>query len=550
MNRILINILVVMLVITGCSIGDLSITADKVTIDENVGEKKDSLKYALWSAPSGKFIPPLVTNDYDGVVAKLAYEPLVIINPKDEYEGMLAESWEISDDYMTIKFHLREGITWHDGEAFTADDVKFTYEFIADPAYTGDNFYALSAISGIKDYKDGKVEEISGINVIDDYTVSISTSEVYAPFLEHIGGIKIIPEHVWRDVDVSSASQKTEMLKNTIGTGPYTVKKFLPNQYVEMTRFNQYWGGTPNIEEIIFQVVNQETAQVKMFSGEIGFMPISSMNPDDLRLYEDAGLQIQEVSYTSFQQMGVNCADELLSDKYVRQAFACAIDRESIVQTLLFGHANVANTAYPPFFWSYPGDSALDSYEYDPERAISILTEQVGWEYNEGIMYANGKPVELTLIYPTGNKARELSAPVIQENLGNIGINIKLEIMEFATMISRLEKGDFQLFLLGTGIGADPDVTNLFSTNVVGKRNYYRYSNPELDELLLKGVNYISQEERKPIYNRVAEILNDELPTIFLYNWSEGRIISKDLKGVNCFAFSNFYKVQDWYFEK
>lgn len=550
MNKILIIILAATLVFTGCSLGDFYTISDKNIKEEYVTEKEDVLKYALWSAPTGNFTPPFVTSDYDGVVANLAHEPLVSINPYEIYEGMLAKAWEISHDYKTIVFHLREGVTWHDGELFTAKDVKFTYEFIADPAYTGEKFYALSAIKGIQDYKDGNATEISGINVIDEYTISISTSEVYAPFLEHIGGIRIIPEHVWKEVDIASAPQNTEMLRNTIGTGPYSVETFISDQYVQMESFDDYWGGAPNIEKLIFQVVNQEIAQVQMFNGEIGFMPISSMNPDDLRLYEDAGLEIQEVLYTSFQQMGINCADELLNNKYVRQAFACAIDRQNIVETLLFGHANVANTAYPAFYWSYPGDDAIDEYIYDPERAISILTEKAGWEYNEGIMYANKLPVELTLIYPSGNKARELSAPVIQENLGNIGIDVKLEIMEFSTMISRLKDGEFDMFLLGSGIGSDPDVTNLFSTSSIGNGNYYRYSNTKLDELLLKGVHYISQEDRMPIYNQIGEILNDELPTIFLYNWSEGRVISKNLKGVNCFAFSNFYKVQNWYIEE
>ena len=555
MKRKLFSLLLVIAMIStllaGCG-GDKNATNNTPSNDASKGSDKSIVRMALWSAPAGIFNPVLLGDDYDGAVAGLIYEPLVEMNPKFEFESGLAEKWEISEDSKSITFYLRKDVKWHDGQPFTAEDVKYTFEFISDPGYAGNKFSQISPISGANDYKEGKSDSIKGIEVIDDHTIKITTDEVFAPFLDKIAGIDVIPQHIWSKIEVSKALESTDILRNPVGTGPFKFEKFVPDQYVTVEKNEEYWAGAPKIDSIVLQVVNQDTAQAQMLSGEIDFMQLSSMNPDDLALYEDAGIQIQEVFYTSFQQIGVNIRNPLLADKKVRQALTYAIDRQGIVDSLLHGHGNVANTTYPPFFWSYPGDEAINAYDYSPEKAIEILTKEVGWEYKDGKMYADGKPVKFSLVYPTGNKARELSAPVIQENLKNIGIELDLQIMEFATMLAKVkDEKAFDLFLLGSGIGADPDVRNNFSTEAIETgSNYMGYSNTELDKLFEEGVKYIEIEKRKPIYFEAAKIINEDMPVIFLYNWSEGRAIAPKLKGVQSFAFGSYYKVNEWYIEK
>lgn len=547
-------ILLILTISTSCSSKIVTRSESNQNEYKNSLEENKTIKYSLWSAPAGVFLPCLIDSDYTFAVVELIFDRLVILNPELNFEPALAESWEVSDDSKTILFKLRKGVKWHDGEEFNADDVIFTYMFIAHPNYPGSRYSTISPILGIQDYKDEKVDYIEGIKKIDDYTISITTDEVFAPFFANIlgSGMEIIPEHIWKDIDPANAFKETELLRNPIGTGPFKIKRFVADQYVSFVKYDDYWGGTPKVDELIIQVINQDTAQIQMINGEIDIMSLSSMHPDDLALYEAAGIQIQESYFNAFQHIGVNHKNELLNIREVRQAMAYAIDRQGIVDSLLHGYGNVANTAFPINHWGYPeNDENIENYEYDPEKAIEILTEQVGWEFKDGTMYANGEPVKWVLVYPTGNKARELSAPVIQENLGQVGIEIELQIMDFNTMSHKIDEDEFDLYMMGNGFSIDPDISMYFHTNaMINEHNNVHYSNPELDKLLEEGVKYISIEERRPTYNQISEILNRDMPTIFLYNWSEGTAISSRLKGVQTFAFGDFYNVHNWYIEE
>jgi peptide/nickel transport system substrate-binding protein len=536
---LIISVLVLM---TGIG-GSLFATGDS---DSEV--TKDTIRYGMSTAPTGVFNPPYINDNYDRQIAHVTYEKLVDLNPALEYVPELAVSWEVSSDSKTITFSLREGVLWHDGESFTAEDVKFTYEFIADPDYSGPLFSTIGAIRGIQDYKDGKASSISGIKVIDDYTISFTTSDISASFLYDVAGHFIIPEHIWSTVSALDAPNATELMRGAIGTGPYKMDTFEPDQYVSLVSNEDYWDGEPAIGRFIFQLINQETAQMQLLQNEIDFLDTSDLNPDTMKLYQDAGLQIQTtLMYNgAYQIIEVNNLDPLLSDKYVRQGLTTAIDREGIVENIMNGYATVADCNYPPTSWAYP--DGLNKYTYSPDNAIDILVEKAGWEYRDGTMYAKGEPVVIELLYGGSNPIRAKIAPLVQEYFKAIGVTLELISMEFPALLALEESGDFQMCMVGNGGGVDPSaVANEMATG--WGFNTSGYSNPEVDALFEEGAKYINIEDRKPIYNNIAKIINEDMPYLFLYHWDEAHVFDAELRGVETHNLGNFYNVHKWYFE-
>ncbi len=510
----------------------------------------NELTYALWSAPKGNFAPQLIEDDYDGMIVELMFESLLMTTPESAFKGVLATSWFVSEDQKSVVFKLRKGVVWHDGERFDAEDVAFTLYYMANCAYSDKLYDAVDYIRGVEAYKAGRSRQIEGIRIIDSHTIEVTSENIYAPMLEHLGGIRIFPEHIWKNVDPGDEKTWQELLKEPIGTGPYQLADFDLDLKITMRRNPNYWGGTPKIETFSFLVLNAYASQVKMLYGELDMMQVTSMAPDVIKWCEVNGLSMQEVQYHSFQSITLNNTHPVLSDLHIRRAMAMAVDRQLIVDTLLFGHGELINTVYPKTFSAHPSETLLVSYAYNSEAAVAELIYKGGYRYQNGKLYKDSQPVELTLLYPTGNKARELSAPIIQENLEAIGMTVHLERVTFSGMMQRLERGDYDMALIGYGIQRDSDVSRLFASEAIGKGNYSRYSSRELDALLDAGVATFDEEERKAVYGDVAVWLNRELPVLFLYNWREGRILSKRLKGVECHPYYYFYNCHKWYFEE
>ena len=418
---------------------------------------------------------------------------------------------------------MNEGILWSDGEPFRADDVAFTFNYMAQPGYTGYDSSYIAEIEGYDAVQAGTAKTLSGIQVIDENTISITTTNVYSSLLNRIGGRDIVAEHIWGEVDPATGDKETDLIKNPVGTGPFVLSEFVPDQYVTLTANETYWQGAPKVDELIYVTVNTDTAQAQMLNGELDVLGLWSLSDDDVKIYEDAGLNIEYSLGNSYQCMQVNQAEEQFRSVGIRQALTYAINRQGIVDALLYTHGNVANTIYAESFWAYPGDEVLNIYEYDPEKAIELFEEQ-GYEYEEAanVMYSpDGEAVEWRLFVPTGNQAREQAATVIQSNLKDIGIRIDLETMEFATLISILQNTEdptrYDFALTGYGMGADPDISTLVVSGAAN--NYSGFSDEEIDGLVAEALKTAEELKREEIYRELAIQISEKLPVVYLYNW-------------------------------
>lgn len=567
-KRLIVFALVFVLVLT-CFIGCASKTVEQPKEQGNTPSSDESadatsanaepgpgeggiLRIGIWSSPGGVFMPSFTENTYDSYVSDIVFDSLLIQNSNYEFEPNLAESWTCSDNGKEFTFVLKDGIKWHDGEPLTVEDVKFSFEFLADPDYSGARGSYVKEIKGVEDFTNGKTERLEGVQIIDEKTIKIITTDVFSSGeLRYGTNVYIIPKHIWEDVDITNEANYSELLKNPIGTGAFKMGEFVPDQHVVLVGNTDYRDGQPKLDKIVFVVSNQETAQAQMINGELDFIYLSKLNKDDIEIYESNNITVFTTPYNAYQYMAINHVNEVFQDKRVRQAFMYAIDRQAIVNDLLEGFGSVATDPYPAEFWAHAEDG--NQYARDSQKAIDLLIE-AGWEYKDGKMYNNGKQVKFVLKYPSGNKVRELCAPLIQQNFKEIGIELELQIMEFATLYDQCKKGDYDLALLGQGAEMDGDLSKMYhSKNIkpVGTvaSNLIRYTNPEIDKICEKGLSTTKQEDRIPIYKAFSKLLNEEVPVVFTYHWDAGEAVTNKLMNYTSPSYRAYayYHMNEWY---
>lgn len=538
-------------ILTGCSKGDESGKAIEP-------KSKDSIVYALTSSPTGIFNPLLNDTTYDDAVIDLTYNSLLSfdknLNPKPE----LAKSYEISDDNLSITFKLNDNIKWNDGKTLTADDVAFTFTSLADKGYTGSKYGYVEKLKGAKDYHEGSADKIEGIEVIDKNTIKFTFAEPYSPGLTNLGSIGIIPKHIWGEVPIAQWKDKKDLLTKPVGTGPYEVVSFTEGQDVQLKRNDNYFDGDAKTEKFILKVTNEDTATGELLNGTVDVIDASNLKNKDIKELESEGMDVTSYDSNLVQYMGFNLRDKKFQDKNLRQAFMYALDRNAMVDKLLEGNGQVVDTPMLPSSWSYPDKSTLNNYKYNKNKAKELL-KQAGYEDrdNNGIVEdKDGKELVVKLTYPTGNKLREQTAPIIQANLKDIGVKMELENMEFTALMDKVVANhDFELYLMGNNLSLDPDPKPYWhSTSASDEKgnsawNISSFKNEKADQLIEQGISVSDQKQRKEIYSQFGKLLNDEVPWAYLYSQNIRKAYNPHLKDFKPYTFNDFDNVKDWYID-
>lgn len=530
----------------------------------------DTIRWGVYSAPDGLFLSGFYSTVYDAYVLELTGDPLFILDEsadEESYIMYLADSYDVSPDGLTYTFKLKEGVKWHDGEDFNAEDVAFDFITQCDGRMNSRNYSStFSKVEGAEAYynyttalangeADGMepVETVTGVQIIDDYTVSVTLSETYAPFMTSgLNGFILYPEHIWSQIPVEEW-RTCDQLATPIGTGPYKFVEFEQGQYVSFVANEDYYQGAPKVQNFIYKIVNQDTAQVELINGDLDVVStISNPTQEVMGTYENEGMVVVEFDESGYQYMPFNTSLEKLANAKVREGIVCAINRQGIVDSLLAGHGVTMDAPIFRGSWGYPDD--LDTHDYDPERALSLLAEGGVSDTNgDGKLDFNGEQFTLTLLCPTGNKVREQTAVVIQQNLGAIGIDVTVETMEFNTMLERaVYADDFEACLIGMSIGLDPtSIDSMFNSSIQGvhgSNNISNWAMAELDELMEAGTQTTDTAERKEIYTKAAKLLNEQMPEAWLYTANEIRAIRPELQNYACSNSWEFINVHNWSF--
>lgn len=525
LSLILSLIITVCFAFTGCGDVEKKEQAKKVKTGGVVTE-------AIGTSPSGVFLPTSFTFSYDASINNIVYDGLLSLDENMDIAPNLAESYEFSNDNKTLTFKLRNDVKWHDGEKFTADDVDFTFKFCSDEKYKGPYTMFVKNITGYEDYKTGKSTELKGVKKIDDYTIEITTDEVYGSALINFGFMmRIIPEHIWNKDTVEKVQNDTNLIRKPIGTGAFKLETFTPDQGVELVANEYYWKGKPNIDKYVFKLVSSETAESEILNKEVDIIGVGDLTKEDEETYKEQGYRIEDITNNAYHYVGLNLRKPQFSDKKTRQALAYALDRETIVKEVLKGKGEVAYNPYPSNFWAHP--DGLNEYKFNPKKSIELFKE-AGFEYkeNDKKMYYNGNPFTFTYKYVGGDESKTKYALILQQNFKDIGIDVELKPMEFTALSNDVKNGDFDTYSMGIGNFYDGDLGPSYLSTLTPPNgyNYTGYNNPKVDELIKKASAMVTKEEREPVLKEIATILNDELPVIYSYHWKSTMAVSDRIK--------------------
>ncbi|WP_119071111.1 ABC transporter substrate-binding protein [Aggregatilinea lenta] len=414
----------------------------------------------------------------------------------------LAESYTISEDGLTYTFVLRDA-QFHNGDPVTAEDVKYSFERILNPE-TGATFFTQMSV-------------IDGVTAIDEKTVEVKLSKVTAPFIDYLA----LPESAI--VSKSWAEEHDgDLSGNPMGAGPYMFKEYVEGQRIVVEKFdNFYKEGLPVTDEIVFEFYPDETTRVNaLLSGDVDL--ISYVPWKDIPMLQaDDNLQILGGT-GPFMGLIFNTNFEPFADARVREAVAYAIDRYAVINTALSGQGQpIYGMAVPQNSIAY--DPQFDSYfEYDPDKAKELLAEAG---------YADGFSARLLSTSQYG--MHEQTAVAVQAELAKIGIDLELDLPDWATRIEQNLAGDYDLLVVGTaGDVADPDyLSDYYQSGDIRLNNAPGYANARVDELLELGRTTIDPEERKAIYGELQEIVLEDSPLVFLAWRDQSYAAVKDLQG-------------------
>lgn len=489
----------------------------------------------------------------DSNVQCLIFDYLVIPDENLNYVGDLAESWDISDDGTVYTFHLQEGVKWHDGEDFNADDVVFTLTALASPEYTGGNEGRVMSIVGASEYQAGTADSVEGIKKIDDYTVEITLASPNAAFLSNMY-VAMLPEHILGEESPADWGND-DFNRAPIGTGKYKFVEWEAGQYISLERNDEYFGTMPSIENVVVQFGADTTLVAALLNGEIDVLyNLPATEIENVEAVDGVGVYNYEMM--SVYYIGLNQLDPDLSDLRVRQALAYALDKQTIVDTVYGETATVANDIFPDNHWSHNPNVTV--YEYNPEKAMALL-EEAEYTMNDSTGYyeKDGETLHLTYDMSTSTDGRQVAA-LIQQYWKAIGVEMEVIEQDFATLAySKLLPNNateettaesFQCYTLGFGVEADPEEYNAYlSTSTgAGSWNFIHYSNPQVDELFQQQLLETDPDARADCFHQIAQIISDDVPWIPLYNKATSTGLSDrvqnftaDFRGIN-------FQIEKW----
>jgi peptide/nickel transport system substrate-binding protein len=423
----------------------------------------------------------------------------------------MAESYSISDDGLTFTFKLREGMLWSDGEPITAHDYKYAYDMASNP---DNGFPYISQLEFIETYE-----------AIDDYTLQMTIGEVYAPALAQISGlITPLPRHVWQDLDWDDPETNPEINHPTVVSGPYKLVEWQREQYAIFEANENYWyHGRPNFDRYIIEIVpDQDVEYQRMLSGEADTGIILPENLEEAKAQPNLNVYEWWPAAASWSYIGFNMRREgaPTTDINVRHGINYAIDKDELTEEIMLGQARRMCSIYPDSSWTYNPD--VPCYDYDTDLAIQKF-EEAGYTFENGVMLdENGQQLSLKLIYgPNTNKIRELMAVTIQDYLSDIGIDVQIQGMEWASYLETVTgqgEPDWDMFILGWSSTLEPHTAfPIWSSENIPSLNSVGYVNPEVEQLFKEAGATYDVEVRKEKYGEIQRIIAEDSPYVFLF---------------------------------
>lgn len=471
------------------------------------------------------------------------YDGLVNLDPNLNIVPGFAESYEISEDGLLYSFNIRKGVMFHDNPCFpggkgreaTAHDVKYSFQRLLDPTTQSTGAWVfVDNVVGAKEYRDKTVDQVEGFEVVDDYTFQIHLHTPFSAFLQ-----RLAMTYCFVTPREAVEHYGPDFFQNPVGTGAFKFVHWKPGQDILMVRHPNYWkkdkDGTalPYLDGVRCSFI--QDMKIEFIEFDSGNLDRLYYIHDDLfttLLNEEYQLrpnydqyQLLTEDLLLLQYYGFNVTMFPFTDKRVRQAFNYAIDRESIIKFVLHGRGTPADGIVPHSMPNY--ENITTGFTYDLEKAKQLLAE-AGYPNGEGLG-------EITLELNSGGTINELVAEAIQNQLNQLGITIRMQVVEWTQHLQKIDDGEVSFYRLGW-IGDYPDPENylalMWSKNFTPKgTNYSRYSNPEFDRLFEEGTRITDEKRRTELYQQAEKIAYEDAPVLFLYFGKRYRLIQPYVQG-------------------
>ncbi len=485
--------------------------AQESTQSADSAAKDDTVVCALIAEPD-RLDPQETTNHRSRQVDVNIYESLLKQADDGSMEGLLAETWERSDDGLTYTFHLRDGVKFHNGEELKASDVVFSFERGMESSYVQQFF-----------------PNVESVEAPDDMTVVVTLSAPVSFFetLMALPQTAIVSQKA-----VEEAGE--DFGRAPVGTGPYQFDNWVSGSSITLKAFPDYWQGEAAIKNCEYRIITDSTTGIiALQNGEVDFF-YELAATEKQTCDDDPNLNYEEGAGTSYEHVIINNENEKLKDVNLRRALAYATDKESIITVATNGSGVLAESQVSPDMELYCAD--VKGYPFDIEAAKECMAESA---YPDGV----------TLTLQVNSGYREDIAQILQANYAEIGVTLEIKVLEFNTVTSNLMNGDYELALIGRNLHmTNPilGIDNNFNSAYVGvDGNYQRYANPEVDEWL--GELYAEPDEsrQQELMENVLTALHDDVANIPLY-WSAWSIAYNNSLQNVVYKADSYYQMYDF----
>ncbi len=487
---------------------------------------------------------PLTIKDlYGQMISDYIIEQLFDRDPDTlEFVPWLADRWSVSEDGLTITFHLNPKARFSDGVPVTADDVVFTYETIMNPK--------IDARAMASSYEDcQKCEKV------DDLTVRFVWKKPYFLALENSGLIPVIPKHIYQFKDPKEFNDINDKM---IGSGPYKLKEWKTGQHIILERNENYWNNPPAFDQIVYQFILEEQPSVQaLLAGELDFLAVSPewwvKLKDQKNIQDRFNLFKYSTPRNGYSFIGWNNARPPFDDPRVRLAMTHLVWREQILKYMMF---DIGKVSTGPFWSESPqSDPAIKPWPFDRDAARKLLREAGWWDRNgDGwLENAEGKRLEFTYSSASGDQNTRDEARVLAEEFRRVGIDMHVQLVEWSVFTVMLDNRDFDCVALswgGGGVEADP--YQIWHSSQIADQgsNFINFKNAEADKLITLIRETLDEKKRNEYCHQFQALLHREQPYTFMFERESLRLVSKRINGAVVHKMGMFPTPFDWWVGK
>lgn len=503
------------------------------TIDYN----NKNLINAMSAEPSN-LIAMIAGDAASSAISSKIFNSLIKYDDDLNYAPDIAESWKISKDQKTITFKLKKGLVWSDNKPITSKDVMFTWKLITNPKtrtpYASDYLLVKKA------------------STPDDFTFEVTYEDNYAPALDTWASLNILPQHILKDEDINN----TYFSREPLGSNYYKLSDWISGQQITLESNNNSILGEAKISRLTSRIIPDTSSQfLELTANNIDLMNINPIQykrvfPSKPKLQKKINL-FKELG-NGYTYLGFNLKRAPFNDIRVRQAINYAIDKNEIIKGVLLGLGEPISSPYKPGTrWNNPD---ISPYPFSTQKALKLL-KNAGYLLNkQGQLAKDGKILKFEIV-TNQNKQREMTAVLIQRRLKEIGIDVKIRVIEWASFVNRFIKtGDFDAVVLGWSLSLDPDQFNIWhsSQQKPGQFNFLGYENKQVDRLLEQGRRELNFNKREKIYHNFSKLLLEDSPIVYLFAGYGLTAVNKRIKGIQNPppAAGIYHNSHDWYIKK